>query len=84
YTRLGKIFRLRSDLNGVTFFEKALDICRERSYPLTEANAYLEYGIFRRTLGDLEEARSFIERARQLGVQIGAAQLERAASAQLG
>src|SRR5207253_3375745 len=30
YTRLGKIFRLRSDLNGVTFFEKALELCRGR------------------------------------------------------
>ena len=83
YTRLGKISRLRSDLNGVTFFEKALEICRERRYPLTEANAYLEYGIFRRTLGDMEEARSYLERARQLCAGIGAAQLERLASEQL-
>lgn len=83
YIRLGKIFRLRSDLNGVTFFEKALEICRGGRYPLTEANAYLEYGIFRRTHGDLEEARSYLERARQLCAEIGAAQLERAASEQL-
>lgn len=83
YIRLGKIFRLRSDPNGVTFFEKALEICRGGRYPLTEANAYLEYGIFRRTLGDLEEARSYIERARQLCAEIGAAQLETAASRQL-
>jgi tetratricopeptide (TPR) repeat protein len=83
YIRLGKIFRLRSDLNGVTFFEKALEICRGGRYPLTEANAYLEYGIFRRTFGDLEEARSYIERARQLCADIGAAQVEMAASEQL-
>ena len=83
YTRLGKVFRLRSDLNGVTFFEKALEICRGRQYPLIEANAYLEYGIFRRTLGDIEEARSYIERARQLCAEIGAAELERIASEQL-
>lgn len=83
YTRLGKIFRLRSDLNGVTFFEKALEICRGRRYPLIEANAYLEYGIFRRTLGDTEEARSYIERARQLCAELGAAELERSASDQL-
>lgn len=83
YTRLGKIFRLRSDLNGVTFFEKALEICRGRRYPLIEANAYLEYGIFRRTLGDTEEARSYIERARELCADIGATELERSASAHL-
>lgn len=83
YTRLGKIFRLREDLNGVTFFEKALEICRGHRYPLTEASAYLEYGIFRRTLGDTEEARSYMERARQICEGIGAAQMERAASEQL-
>lgn len=83
YTRLGKIFRLRSDLNGVTFFEKALEICRGRRYPLIEANAYLEYGIFRRTLGDTEEARSYIERAGELCADIGATELERSASTQL-
>jgi tetratricopeptide (TPR) repeat protein len=83
YTRLGKIFRLRSDLNGVTFFEKALEICRGRSYPLTEANAYFEYGIFRRILGDIEEARSFFERACELGSGIGATDLQRAANDQL-
>ncbi|HEX6560057.1 MAG TPA: tetratricopeptide repeat protein [Longimicrobiales bacterium] len=80
YTRLGKIFRLRSDLNGVTFFEKALELCRGRSYPFTEANAYLEYGLFRRDLGDVEEARSYLQRARQLCAEIGAEQLGRAAA----
>jgi len=80
YTRLGKIFRLRSDLNGVTFFEKALEICRGRTYPFTEANAYLEYGLFRRELGDLEEARTYLQRAQQLCAEIGAEQLGRIAA----
>lgn len=83
YTRLGKIFRLRADLNGVTFFEKALEICRARTYPLTEANAYFEYGIFRRMFGDKDEARSFFERARELCAGIGATQLAQAAADQL-
>jgi tetratricopeptide (TPR) repeat protein len=83
YIRLGKIFRLRGDANGVTFFEKALEICRQRSYPHTEANAYLEYGHFRRLHGDIEEARTHFERARQLFRALGAARLERTASHQL-
>jgi tetratricopeptide (TPR) repeat protein len=83
YIRLGKIFRLRGDANGVTFFEKTLEICRQRSYPHTEANAYLEYGIFRRLHGDIEEARSHLARARQLFGDLGAARLERAAQEQL-
>jgi tetratricopeptide (TPR) repeat protein len=81
YTRLGKIFRLRGDQNGVTFFEKALEICGQGRYPHTEANAYLEYGLFRRIHGDIDEARSYFERARQLFGEIGAARLERAAAA---
>jgi tetratricopeptide (TPR) repeat protein len=83
YTRLGKIFRLRVDLNGVTFFEKALELCRGRTYPLSEANAYLEYGIFRSALGDLEEARSYLERARELCTQSGLTQLGRSVQEQL-
>jgi len=83
YTRLGKIFRLRADANGVTFFEKAVEICRGRRYPHTEANAYLEYGIFRRLHGDIEEARSYFERASQLFREIGAVAQERAAAEQL-
>ena len=83
YTRLGKIFRLRVDPNGVTFFEKAVEICRSRGYPHTEANAYLEYGLFRRLLGDLEEARSYFERAKQLFGAVGAAAQADAAAQQL-
>jgi tetratricopeptide (TPR) repeat protein len=83
YTRLGKIFRLRGDANGVTFFEKAVEICRHQRYPHSEANAYLEYGLFRRLHGDTEEARSWLERARQLFGEVGAVRLERIAAEHL-
>lgn len=83
YTRLGKIFRLRADANGVTFFEKALEICRSGRYPHIEANAYLEYGLFRQLHGDHDEARSYFQRAKQLFGEVGAARLERFAAGQL-
>ena len=83
YTRLGKIFRLRGDANGVTFFEKAVEICRHQRYPHSEANAYLEYGLFRRLHGDIDEARTWFERARQLFGDIGAVRLARVAAEQL-
>ena len=83
YTRLGKIFRLRGDANGVTFFEKAIEICRHQRYPHSEANAYLEYGLFRRLHGDIEEARTWFERARGLFAGLGSARLERAAAEQI-
>lgn len=83
YTRLGKIFRLRSDANGVTFFEKAVEICRAGSYPHIEAKAYLEYGLFRRLHGDHDEARSYFQRAKQLFGEVGAARMEGFATEQL-
>lgn len=75
YVRLGKVFRLRGDANGVTFFEKALEICRERPYALIEAHAFFEYGLFRRVLGDVDEARSFLEQAQARYNELGSHEL---------
>jgi tetratricopeptide (TPR) repeat protein len=72
YTRLGRLFRLRGDANGVTFFEKALELCRVHRYPLVEATAYAEYAEFRRMVGDDEEARAYGERATAIVRDIGA------------
>jgi tetratricopeptide (TPR) repeat protein len=76
YTRLGRLFRLRGDANGVTFFEKALELCRVHRYLLVEATAYSEYAQFRQMLGDEEEARAYSERAdailRELGASLDA------------
>jgi tetratricopeptide (TPR) repeat protein len=72
YTRLGRLFRLRGDANGVTFFEKALELCRVHRYLLVEAMAFSEYAEFRRMLGDHEEARAYSERAAAISREIGA------------
>lgn len=71
YTRLGIIFRLRGDANGVTFFEKALELCQQHGYAWLEAVASREYGAFRATLGDHEEASAWDARARDLFEQTG-------------
>jgi tetratricopeptide (TPR) repeat protein len=73
YTRLGRIFRLRDDPNGVTFFDKALELCRRHDYPLLEAAACLEYASFRHALGDVDEARAYEQRAHELYARSGAA-----------
>lgn len=75
YVRLGKIMRMRGDGNGVTFFEKALEICRLRSYPYLQASAWLEYGIFRLHLGEDEEARALLNDAAKLFDELGATRL---------
>lgn len=76
YTRLGRVFRLRRDANGVTFFEKALELCAGHRFLLTHASAYREYAAFRSMLGDDDEARAYRERAaalfRDLGTEIAA------------
>jgi tetratricopeptide (TPR) repeat protein len=73
YTRLGRLFRLRGDANGVTFFEKALELCRVHRYLLIEATAYSEYAEFRRMLGNDEEACAYAERAAAIMRELGAA-----------
>ena len=73
YVRLGRIFRLREDPNGVTFFEKALELCRRHHYPLLEAAACLDYATFRTALGDADEATAYEARARELLAGRGAA-----------
>ena len=70
YTRLGVIFRLRGDANGVTFFEKAMELCRRHGYGWLEAVASHEYAAFRNALGDEEEARAWAARARDLFEQV--------------
>lgn len=66
YTTLGKISRERGDADGVTFFEKALEIGRTRRLALIEAIASLEYGCFLRRLASADEARPYLERSRDL------------------
>ena len=70
YIRLGKIKRAQRDIHGVSFFEKAIALCRENGYLLSEATACTEYALFRMTLGDEDEARGLRERAEQLLVRI--------------
>jgi tetratricopeptide (TPR) repeat protein len=63
YRLLGTLSRLRRDPNGVTFFEKALEIARQYHYLHAEAEVHDEYGLFRQALGEAEEARDRFEKA---------------------
>lgn len=72
YTILGRIFRERGDDQGVGFFEKALELDPEARFPLARAEAHLEYGRLRREMGDEDEARAHLERAREICHGLGA------------
>lgn len=71
YQGRGNIARARGDEDGFTFFEKALEIAREKGYPFLEAETLAEYAELRRQTGGTEEAEAYLERARELFHQLG-------------
>jgi tetratricopeptide (TPR) repeat protein len=63
YRLLGELSRRRRDENGVTFFEKALEIAREYHYLHAQAEVHAEYALFRQVLGEPGEALGHAEKA---------------------
>ncbi|HEX7243215.1 MAG TPA: tetratricopeptide repeat protein [Longimicrobiaceae bacterium] len=63
YMSLGKLALARGDEEGMIFFEKALEIAREKEYLLLEGEALVNYAVLRSDLGGREEAQSYLERA---------------------
>jgi tetratricopeptide (TPR) repeat protein len=74
YTLMGRLRGAQGDETGFVFFEQAIELCKtlERS-AATEAQVYLEYGLFRERLGQREEARAYLERARTIFDSLGEA-----------
>lgn len=67
YLVMGKVRGSQGDDTGFVFFEKAVELCRgPEPAPRLEAEVYLEYGLFRREFNDQEEARAYLERAREI------------------
>jgi tetratricopeptide (TPR) repeat protein len=79
YTWLGKLRGRQGDETGFVFFEQAIELCRtfERA-PQDEARVYHEYGLFRQRCGGADEARAYLERARDIFRSLGVdAEVER-------
>ncbi|MBA2245324.1 MAG: tetratricopeptide repeat protein [Gemmatimonadetes bacterium] len=72
YRGLGNIARAKGDHDGFTFFEKALEIAREKDYRLLEAKTLTEYSLLRSEMREWEEAISYLERAREIFSELGA------------
>jgi tetratricopeptide (TPR) repeat protein len=72
YTLMGRLRGRQRDETGFVFFEQALELCRtlERS-PSAEGQVYLEYGLFRECVEQMEEARAYLERAREIFAAAG-------------
>jgi tetratricopeptide (TPR) repeat protein len=74
YAHLGNLARARGDEDGFTFYEKALQIAREKGYPSLEAETLANYAELRRRNGGAEEAIDLLARARDLFVELGSVQ----------
>ncbi|MBW3571402.1 MAG: tetratricopeptide repeat protein [Gemmatimonadetes bacterium] len=74
YAHLGNLARAKGDEDGFTFYEKALQIAREKGYPSLEAETLVDYAELRRHNGGAEEAIAYLERARELFVELGSVQ----------
>lgn len=67
YVLFGKVRGRQGDENGFVFFEQAIALCRSgEPAPRVEADVYREYAAFRVALADANEARAYLERARDL------------------
>lgn len=71
YRNLGNLARARGDEDGFTFYEKALQIAREKEYPSLEAETLADYAELRRHAGGAEEAEAYLERACHIFGQLG-------------
>lgn len=79
YQGRGNIARARGDADGFTFYEKALEIAREKGYTFLEAETLMDYAALRAANGGAEEAIAYLERALELFRELGSAgELERA------
>jgi tetratricopeptide (TPR) repeat protein len=78
YTLMGTLRGAQQDETGFVFFEQAVELARAVEHsPAAEAQVYHAYGLFRHRLGAHEEARAYLERARELFDALGEA-VERA------
>lgn len=79
YLGRGRTALARGDADGFTFFEKALEIAREKGYPTLEAETLIDYASLRAQNGGGEEAVAYLERAVEILGRLGAvSDLERA------
>ena len=74
YTLMGRLRGAQGDETGFVFFEQAIELVRALpGSVVTEAQVYLAYGLFRSRLGQPDEARAYLERARELFDSLGEA-----------
>lgn len=71
YLSLGNLALARGDEDGIIFYEKALEIARDKEYLLLEGETLVNYALLRIELGGREEAQSYLERACEIFTGMG-------------
>jgi tetratricopeptide (TPR) repeat protein len=71
YLGLGNLALARGDEDGIIFYEKALEIARDKEYLLLEGETLVNYALLRMELGGREEAQSYLERACEIFAALG-------------
>lgn len=72
YQGLGNIARERGEDDGFVFYEKALEIARERSLSFLEAETSIDYALLRGRNHEHDEARAYLQRALEILDELGA------------
>jgi tetratricopeptide (TPR) repeat protein len=82
YVGRGRVALAQGDADGFIFFEKTLEIAREKGYHSLEAETLVDYAALRAQNDGVEEALAYLERACEILRGLGnVAELERAEAA---
>jgi tetratricopeptide (TPR) repeat protein len=74
YTLMGRLRGAQEDETGFVFFEQAIELAQALQHSrATEAQVYHAYGLFRSRLHQQDEARAYLERAREILDSLGEA-----------
>ncbi len=74
YTLMGRLRGAQEDETGFVFFEQAIELAQGLQHSrATEAHVYHAYGLFRSRLHQQDEARAYLERAREIFDSLGEA-----------
>jgi tetratricopeptide (TPR) repeat protein len=71
YLGRGNIARAQGAEGGLTFYEKALEIARDKDLRALEGEVLLDYALLRKQMGGMEEAQAYLEHARTIFSELG-------------
>ena len=68
---------------AIQYFERSVNIREELDMPYRLADGYYEFGLLYMKKGDFEQAREYLERAKDIFIELGAQELTKKVQNQL-